>query len=363
MDGYTTSPPQDGTTPPLFNRPNASSTTLYFDAMPSMSSLFKLPHVQNRSNSPERGIKSSISAPMPTDPVQNSQSVHINGNTNMGDGEDDKTTLGAGGSTHADHILASDAPLQYSPPVMVKTETTVGTSRRGNDSPANDLSSRPSSSHNRSLSRSEDHHGGATDERSLRSVPVVYTNTIPQGEEAVSNRSQTDVSRKVSVKRTPSKLVKRRSTKGKQAEYLVGGHNLKGEGSASRRSVSRTSQRSFRSSRGPVFDMVTIPQNATLDDAGGAFGAGAVMAAPEHEVEDQLQTEFDERSARAELALTKKQSTKIHKEECASTRSVFVRLSISYAFFSQWRCRSGSPRSSSRKGRLKGIPLGLRLMN
>lgn len=315
---YTTPSPDGGTTSPPFARSNTSSTTLYFDAMPSMSSLFSKPRVQSRSSSPQRGIKSIISAPIPTDPVQNSRPIHINGHTNMGDGEDDKTTLTAAGSTHGDHQPASDAPKQPSP-LKVKTDGVVGMSRHANHSPTRDAPS-PSSSHKRSLSRSEDHHGGVTDERSLRSVPVVYTNLVPEREELLNNRSQTDVSRKVSVKRSPSKLVKRRSTKGKQTEYLVNGHSLKGEG----RSVSRNSQRSFRSSRGPVFDMVTVPPNATVSDAGGAFGTGAVMAAPETEVEDELRSELQERLTTAELSLTKKQTSKIHKEECTLVLSIFV---------------------------------------
>lgn len=322
MDNYTTSSPQEGTFHPPFTRSNTSSTTLYFEAMPSLGSLFNKPRVQSRSSSPERGIKSAINAPVPTDPVQNQRPIPINGHTNMGYGQGDKATLKAGGSTHGDDGPTSDAPQQSSP-VKVKAGGAVGISRQGNDSPAHDAPS-PSSSHKRSLSRSDDRHGGATDEKSLRSLPIVYQNTIPEGEDFVSNRSQTGVSQKVSIKRSPSKLVKRRSTKGKQAEHLVNG--------GSRRSVSRTSQRSFRSSRGPVFDMVTAPPNATLSDAGGAFGTGAVMAAPENEVEEELQSEFQERLTTAERSLTKKQTTKIHKEECAFIRLMLVYPLISYEF-------------------------------
>ena len=318
-DLSTTLPPQDGPVPPPFSRTNTSSTTLYFDAMPSMSSLFNKPRVQSRSSSPERGIKSSISAPLPTDPVQNSKPIHINGDTNMGDLEDDKTTLRAGGSTHGDdgEQLASETPRPHSSPVRtegVPVAAAVEMSRQGNDSSAYDVSS-PSSTRNRSLSQSEDRHGGATDETSIRSVPVLYTNMVPEGEGGGVNLSQTDVSRKVSVKRSPSKLVKRRSTKGKQTEYLANG-SIRG-GNENRRSASRTSQRSFRSSRGPVFDMVTAPPNATLNDVGGAFGAGAAMAAPENEVEDELRSGLLERITIAESALTEKQTKRIHKEECA----------------------------------------------
>lgn len=325
-DISTTSSLQDGTIHPPFSRSSTSTTTPYFDAMPSMSSLFNGPRVQSRSSSPERGIKSIISAPTAKDPVQ---PIHISGHTNMGEGEDDKTTLKAGGSTRGDDGPASGAPQQSSPP-NVKTETVVGISRHATDSPAPAHDGSPPVFFNkRSLSRSEDHNGGATDERSLRSVPVVYNeNTIPEREDLVSKYSQSDVSRRVTMKRSPSKLVKRRSTKGKQTEYLANGHSLKGEAGASRRSVSRTSQRSFRSSRGPVFDMVTVPQNTTANDAGGAFGTGAVMAAPENEVEDELRDELQERLTIAERALTRKQTLKIHKEECMLMHSGFEYLSL-----------------------------------
>lgn len=306
----TTSVPQNGPFPPLFTRSNTSSTSLYFDAMPSMSSIFNMPRGQSRSSSPERGFKPIISAPIPTDSAH-SKGILINGNTNIGEAEDDKTTLKAGDSTHGNGILASESP-QHSPPV--KTEGMVGMSRQdGNDS-AYDVSS-PASGRKRSLSRSED-HGGATDETSLRSVPVLYTNMIPEGEDVVvSSPSQVDVSRKINVKRSPSKLVKRRGTKGKQTENLANG----GDGVEARRSASRTSQRSFRSGPGLVFDMVTAPPNATIPDAGGAFGAGAAMAAPEGEVEEELQTGFQERVTIAENALTKKQTIKIQREERALT--------------------------------------------
>ena len=317
MDNYTSPSPQDGTIPPLFPRSNTSSTTLYFDAVPSMNPLFNRPRAQSRSSSPERGIK-SISAPILIDSVQNPKSIHINGHTNMGDGEDDKTTLRAGGSTHGDLEFASNAPRQTSP-VELKTENPVGMSRYDGDHSFPHDPASPSS-RNRSLSRSEDHHGGATEERSLRSIPVMYNNAVPTGEDGISHYSQTDVSRKASVKKSPAKLIKRRNTKDKQTEYLVNGHSLKGEGSGSRRSFSRASQRSFRSSRGPVFDMVTAPPNATLDDAGGAFGTGAVMAAPENEVEEELRSEFQDRLKKAETSLTKKQTIKIHKEERALMR-------------------------------------------
>lgn len=320
MDIYTISSPQDSTTPP---RSNTSTTTLYFDAMPSMSSIFN-PHVRDRSNSPgQRGIKSVISAPIPI--------TKLNGHTNMGDGEDDKTTLRAGGPSHADGGPASETP-QDSSPVKVKTETAIGMSRHGNDSPVHDLSPH-SSSHRRSLSRSEDPYGDATDGRSLRSVPVVYADTVPGGESWENNRSLPNISQKVTVKRTPSKLVKRRSSKNKRTEYLVNGHSVKGEGSVGRRSVSRNSQRSFRSSRGPVFEMVTAPPNATVNDAGGAFGAGAVMAAPENEVEEELRSEFQERLTTAERSLTRKQTVKIQREERALRCSFFVQFFVSYEFF------------------------------
>jgi hypothetical protein len=313
----TTSSPRDGQVSPPFTRTNTSSSTLYFDPMPSVvNSFFNAPRVRSRSSSPERGIKSLISDPIPTDSAQNSKLTHINGNTNMGDVEDDKNTLKAGGSTHADDDLVFETPQHSSPD---RTESPVEMSRRGNDSSAYDPSS-PSSPRKRSLSQSEDHHGGgATDETSLRSVPVLYTNVGPEGEHPMGNLSHTDVSRKASVKRSPSKLVKRRGTKSKQTEHLSNG-SVRGEGSTNRRSTSRASQRSstFRSSRGPVFDMITAPPNATISDAGGAFGTGAVMAAPENEIEDGLQSGFHERLATAESALTRKQTIKIHKQECAS---------------------------------------------
>jgi len=124
------------------------------------------------------------------------------------------------------------------------------------------------------------------------------------------------------VKRSPSKLVKRRSTKGKQTQYLVNGHSAHGEGSWNRRSVSRTSQPSYRSSRGPVFDMVTAPPDATANDAGGAFAAGAVMATSENEVEEELRSEFHERLTVAERSLTRKQTLKIQKEELAVSKRI-----------------------------------------
>lgn len=355
----TTFPPQDGPASPTFTRSNSSSTTLYFDAMPSMSSPFNKPRVQSRSSSPDRGLKSIISAPIPTDSAHNLKTMPINGDTNTADGEDDKDTLKAGGSTHADEHPASDATQPSSP---VGTGGAVEMSRYGNDS-AYDVSS-PSSPPRRSLSRSED-HGDVTDGTSLRSVPVVYTNMVPDGGDLASNLSQTDVSRKASVKRSPSKLVKRRSTKGKQTENLSNGHNGRGEGSGSRRSASRASQRSFRSSRGPVFDMITAPPNATIYDAGGAFSTGAVMAAPENEIEDELRSGLQERITIAECSLTRKQTLKIHKEECAF---VFLSPNDPLAYerdlsFVQWRCRRGSPRLLNRKGRPKGPPFTLRLMN
>ena len=302
---HDTAVPQDGPFLPPFTRSNTSSTSLYFDAMPSLSSIFNKPRGQSRSSSPERGFKPVISPPIP----ENSKGILINGNTNIGEGEDDKTTLRAGGSMHGDGVLASGFPRQSSP---VRIEGVVETSRQyGNDS-AYDVSS-PASAHKRSLSRSED-HGGATDETSIRSVPVLYTNMIPEGDGAASSPSQADVSQKVTVKRSPSKLVKRRGTKGKRTENLANGGS-KGDAFESRRSGSRTSQRSFRSGRGPVFDMVTAPPNAAVTDAGGAFGAGAVMAAPEGEVEEELQSGFQERVTIAEGALTRKQTVKIQKEE------------------------------------------------
>ena len=314
---HDTTVPQDGPFPPPFTRSNTSSTSLYFDAMPSISTIFNRPRGQSRSSSPERGFKPVISAPIPTDPAQNSKGILINGHTNIGEGEDDKTTLRAGGSTHANGVLASESPQQSTP---VKTEGVLMNRQDGNDS-GYDVSS-PASAHKRSLSRSED-HGGATDEASLRSVPVLYTNMIPEGNGVVSSPSQPDVSRKVSVKRSPSKLVKRRGTKGKQTENLANS-SMKGDGCEGRRSASQTSQRSFRSGRGLVFDMVTAPPNAALTDAGGAFGAGAVMAAPEGEVEDELQSGFQERVTIAESALTKRQTVKIQKEERTLTLSIFA---------------------------------------
>ena len=210
-----------------------------------------------------------------------------------------------------DGTLASELPQHFSP---VKTEgVSVEMNRHGNDS-AYDVSS-PASARKRSLSHSEE-HVGAADETSLRSVPVLYTNMVPEGEDVVSNPSQVEVSRKVSLKRSPSKLVKRRGTKGKQTENLANG-SIRGDRSEPRRSGSRTSQRSVRSNRGPVFEMVTAPPHATITDAGGAFGTGAVMAAPEGEIEDELQSGFQERVTIAESALTKKQTIKIQKDECA----------------------------------------------
>ena len=306
--------PQDGQTSPPFTRTNTSSTTLYFDAMPSMSSLFNKPRVQSRPSSPERGIKTPISAPIPTDSVPNSNPPPINGDTNTGEVvEDDKTTLRAGGSTHGDNEIVYETTQLSSP---VRTELGAPEmSRHGNDS-AYDVTSAVST-RQRSSSHSEENHGTATDDMSLHCVPVVYANPSPEGEDVTSNRSQTDVSRKVSAKRTPSKLVKRRSTKGKQTEYLANG-NVRGGGNASRRSTSQASQRSFRSSRGPIFDMVTVPPNATIENAGGAFGSGAVMAAPESEVEDEFRAGLLERATIAESNLTKKQTIRIHKEECSS---------------------------------------------
>jgi hypothetical protein len=307
--GLDTAAPQNGTIPPPFARSNTSSTSLYFDAMPS---LFNGPRGQSRSSSPERGIKPTISAPIPTDPAHNSRATHINGHTNIGDGEDDKTTLRARGSTHGGGVLASE-PQQLPP---VQTEGAVEMNRHENGS-AYDVSS-PASARKRSLSRSEEH-----DETSLRSIPVQYTNMVPEGEDLVNGHPQAGTSRKVSVKRSPSKLVKRRGTKGKQTENLANG-SIKGDGTETRRSASRTSQRSFRSSRGPVFDIVTAPPNATLGDVGGAFGSGAVMAAPEHEVDDELQSGFKERVTIAEHALTKKQTVKIKREECTLASLIFA---------------------------------------
>jgi hypothetical protein len=311
--------PQDGPIPPPFARSNTSSTSLYFDAMPSMSSIFNRPRGQSRSSSPERGIKPTISAPIPTDPAQNFQATPINGDTNIGDGEDDKTTLRAGGSTHGDGLLLASEPPQQLPPVQAEGAAPE-MDRHENDS-AYDVSS-PASARKRSLSRSED-HGGGTDETSLRSVPVLYTNMIPEGEGHPANgTSQVDASRKGSVKRSPSKLIKRRGTKSKQTENLAIG-SVKGDGAETRRSASRTSQRSFRTTRGPVFEMVTAPPNATISDAGGAFGTGAVMTAPENELEDELQSGFHERVTIAESSLTKKQTLKIKKEECTSCTFFF----------------------------------------
>ena len=314
--------PQDGPVSPPFTRSNSSTTSLYFDAMPSMNSIFTRPRAsQSRSSSPERPFKPTISAPIPTDTVHNLQAIFINGDSNTGDGEDDKTTLRAGGGDSAHGggditVLASGRPPQQLPP-PVQTESEMSRYGYGNGS-SYDVSS-PTSVRKRSLSHSEE-RGEGTDEASLRSVPVLYANVIHEGEDSmVSNPSQADVSRKVSVKRSPSKLVKRRSTrsttKGKQTENLASG-SMRGNGIETRRSPSRTSQRSFRSSRGPVFDMVTAPPNATIGDAGGAFGTGAVMAAPEHEVEDELQSGFQERVTIAESALTRKQTIRIQKEEC-----------------------------------------------
>ena len=317
---------QDGPAPPPFSRPNNSSTSLYFDAMPSMSSIFSRPRGQSRSSSPERAFKPTISAPIPTDPVHNSRAIFINGHTNIVDGEDDKTTLRAGGSAHGDGLLDSEPPQ---PLPSLQTESVVEMSRYGNGS-AYDVSS-PASARKRSLSYSEE-HGGETDEASLRSVPVLYTHTnmIHGNGDLVSSPSQADVSRKVSVKRSPSKLVKRRSTKSKRTESLANG-SVRGGGNETRRSASRTSQRSFRSSRGPVFDMVTAPPNATISDAGGAFGTGAVMAAPGQEVDDELQSGFQERVTIAESALTRKQTVKIQKEECTLMCLGFIRLMVWFA--------------------------------
>lgn len=302
--------PQDGPFPPPFIRTNTSSTSLYFDAMPSMSSIFNKPRGQSRSSSPERAIKPVISAPIPANATQNPKAVAINGDTTIGEGEDDKNTLRAGGSMHVDGVAPPELP-KHSPPI--KTEGSDEMSPNGNDS-ANDVSS-PASARKRSLSRSED-HGGATDETSIRSIPVLYTNMVPGSGDLASDPSQPDVSRKVSLmKRSPSKLVKRRGTKGKQTENLANG-STRGDGSETKRSASRTSQRSFRSSRGPVFDMVTVPPRATISDAGGAFATGAVMAAPEGEVQEELQSGLQERATLAETALTRKQTVKIQKEEC-----------------------------------------------
>ncbi|KAF9647861.1 hypothetical protein BDM02DRAFT_3116328 [Thelephora ganbajun] len=307
--------PQDGSIPPPFTRSNTSSTSLYFDAMPSLSSIFNRPRGQSRSSSPERGIKPAISAPVPIDPPQNPKAILINGDTNIGDGEDDKNTLRAGGSTHGGGVPVSESSRQSS---LAKTEGAVEMDRHGNDS-TYDVSS-PASTRKRSLSRSEE-HGGATDETSLRSIPVLYTNMIPEGEDLAGSPSQADASRKVSMKRGPSKLVKRRGTKSKQTENFVN-DSIRGDGSETKRSASRTSQRSFRSSRGPVFDMVTAPPNATISDAGGAFGTGAAMAAPENEVEDELQSGFQERVTIAESSLTRKQTIKIQKEELAVSKKI-----------------------------------------
>ena len=305
---------QDGPVPPPFARPNTSSTSLYFDAMPSVSSLFGRPRGQSRSSSPERGIKQNISAPVPTDPAQNPHhATLINGVTNIGDGEDDKHTLRADGTTHGDGLLlASERPRQSTP---IQVEGAAEMSRQASVS-VYDVSS-PASARKRSLSRSED-HGGGTDETSIRSVPVVYTNMVAEGEDPASSSSPGEVGRKVSVKRSPSKLVKRRSTKGKRTENLASGSTR-----GNVRSASRSSQRSFRSSRGPVFDMVTVPPNASIKDAGGAFGTGAVMAAPENDIEDELQSGFQERVTIAESALTRKQTIKIQKEECTFTYLFF----------------------------------------
>ena len=362
---HDTTVPQGGPFPPPFIRSNTSSTSLYFDAMPSMSSIFNKPRGQSRSSSPERGFKPIISAPIPTNPAQNSKSILINGHTTIGEGEDDKTTLRAGGSMHGDGVLASESPRQSSP---VRTEPVAEMSRQNGDDSGYDVSS-PASAHKRSLSRSEDHgeHGGATDDTSIRSVPVLYTNMIPEGDDVVSSPSQADVSRKVSVKRSPSKLVKRRGTKGKQTEYLANG-GIRGDGFETRRSASRTSQRSFRSGRGPVFDMVTAPPNATITDVGGAFGSGAVMAAPENEIEDEVRSGFQERVTIAESALTKRQTIKIQKEECASTTSglrlvsdfdgilfcvVAVSKSISKIVESEGKAEKNSLKAAI--GELKGI--------
>jgi len=310
---YTTAPQDGRPTSPPFSSSNPSSTSLYFDSMPSMSSLFSRPRARSRSSSSERGIKQNISAPIPTDPAQNPHPILINGDTSIGDGEDDKNTLRADDSTHGEAVLlASGLPRQSYP---LQAESAAEMSRQASGS-MYDVSS-PASARKRSLSRSEE-HGGGTDETSLRSVPVLYTNMIPEGEDPASSSSPAELPRKVSVKRSPSKLVKRRSTKGKRTENLANGSTR-----GNVRSTSRSSQRSFRSSRGPVFDMVTVPPNASIGDAGGAFGTGAVMAAPEHDIEDELQSGFQERVTIAESALTRKQTIKIQKEECTLMHLIF----------------------------------------
>ena len=362
MDLDTAVPPQrDGLIP---SQPNTSSASLYFDAMPSMSSIFSKPRAQSRSSSPERGTRPIISAPIPIDPMQNSKAILINGGTHIGDGEDDKTTLRADHSTHLGGI-EPPPPQRLLPPVQ--TEGVVDVNRHGNDS-AYDLST-PASVHKRSPSRSDERGGGGggTDETSIRSVPVVYTNMVPEGEDPpVGNHSQVDVSRKVSMKRSPSKLVKRRGTgKGKQTENLATNGSVRGNnGTETRRSASRTSQRSFRSGRGPVFEMVTAPPNASMADVGGAFGTGAVMAAPEHEIEDELQSGFQERVTIAESGLTRRQTVKIKKEERTLARAVLIFVAPGCLRSGvQWRCRRGFPRSSSRKARPRRIRSGLRLGN
>jgi len=262
--------------------------------------------------------------------------------------------------------MHDDGPLTFAPPQQFppKRAEAVDMNRNGNNSSVYDVSS-PASTRKRSLSRSEE-HGGTNDDASLRSVPVLYTNMVPEGEDMVSNPSQVDVSRKVSLKRSPSKLVKRRSTKGKQPEGPASG-SVRGNGVETKRSASRSSQRSFRSIRGPVFEMVTAPPNATINDAGGAFGTGAVMAAPENEVEDELQSGFQERVTIAESALTRRQTIKIQKEECTlsylifrlifrhlrATGAVAVSKQISKIVESEGRSEKNSLKAAI--GELKGI--------
>lgn len=146
--------------------------------------------------------------------------------------------------------------------------------------------SSPASAHKRSLSHSEE-YVGAADKMSLHSVPILYTNMVPEGEDIVSNPSQVKMSWKISLKRSPSKLSKHRGTKGKQTENLANG-SIRGDRSKPRRSGSRTSQCSVRSDQGPVFEMVTTLSHATITDAGGAFGIGAIMAAPKGKIKDKL---------------------------------------------------------------------------
>lgn len=357
-----TSSPHNGLFSPPFSRSNPSSSSLYFDAMPTMSSIFNKSRGTSRSSSPEQGIKPTISAPIPTDSGYSSKAIYMNGDTNSGGGEaeDDKTTLRAGGSMHGDGVFVSEPPQQFPP---IRTDGVVEMNQLRNDS-FYDISS-PTSARRRSLSRSEG-HGDATDEASLRSVPVLYTNMVPEGEDVTSNFSQPDVSRKVSLKRGSSKLVRRRNTRGKQTENLANG-NARGDGYEARRSASGASQRSFRSSRGPVFDMVTAPPHATITDAGGAFSTGAVMAAPENEVGDELRYGFQERTTIAESGLTRKQTVKIQKEESALKIPSFflavLYLTSDFCFSSlvQWSWRKASPGLSSPKGRPRRTPSSLRL--